>query len=133
MDNFLEESMGRRGSSACNLFSRTFVTPQYFVNEICKICCFNAVILKISLTPQKLMQKRRSTPGDKWEVEMEVDTRRKTSVTFSAKFNGENSAERTDGRTNGRTDERTEFPPKFRRQIDLKRYLQQEISLKSRH
>ena len=41
---------------------------------------------------------------------MEVDTRRKTSVTFSAKFNGGNSAEfngRTDGRTNERTDGRT--------------------------
>ena len=31
-------------------------------------------------------EKRRSTPGDKWEVEMEVDTRRKASVTLSAKF-----------------------------------------------
>ena len=71
---------------------------------------FNAVILKISLTPQKLMQKRRSTPGDKWEVEMEVDTRRKTLITFSAKFNSGNSAEfngQTDGRTNERTDGRT--------------------------
>ena len=72
------------------------------------------MILKISLTPQKLMQKRRSTPGDKWrstpgdkwEVEMEVDTRRKTSVTFSAEFNGGNSAE-FNGRTDGRTNERT--------------------------
>ena len=55
---------------------------------------------------------------------MEVDTRRKTSVTFSAKisaeFNGQNSAKfngrtdgQTDGRTHGRTDERAEFPPKF--------------------
>ena len=81
-------------------------TSPYFHNKL----KFNAVILKISLTPQKLMQKRRSTPGDKWEVEMEVDTRRKTSVTFSAKFNGGNSAEfngRTDGRTNERTDGRT--------------------------
>ena len=99
------------------------------------------MILKISLTSQKLMQKRRSTPGDKWEVEMEVETRRKTSVTFSAEFNGGNSAEfngRMDGRMNERTDGRTdgisaEIPSKFRRQIDLKRYLQQEISLKSGH
>ena len=42
---------------------------------------------------------------------MEVDTRRKTSVTFSAEFNGGNSAEfngQTDGRTNERTDGRTD-------------------------
>ena len=31
-------------------------------------------------------EKWRSTPGDEWEVELEVDTRRKASVTLSAKI-----------------------------------------------
>ena len=45
-------------------------------------------------------EKRRSTPGDKWrstpgdkcEVEMEVDTRRKASVTLSTKISAAISA-----------------------------------------
>ena len=37
-------------------------------------------------------EKWRSAPGDKWKVEMEVDTRRKASVTLSTKISAAISA-----------------------------------------